>query len=207
MQPGGVSNEANRSQRRRPSMVCTGRAAATGLVSRRRVPVILEPGGDPRGAYVHDRRRRDSHAGPTSGSQNAADARLEAALRRMTLDELNRLQHTMFEQLRDGLPSNEQITKALERQDVEAGAWFHSRESEGQAVKAMMFLGALAVAIAWMTYRGRPAPARRLQDAIARTSTAHVYMLPIPRSDPCFCGSGALFRTCHGQPPVASIAI
>jgi hypothetical protein len=169
--------------------------------------VIIGPAGGPRDVYVDHRPRPGSRADLASGSRNAADARLEAALNRMTLDELNRLQDTLFEQLRMGLPSNEQIAKALERQDVDVAAWFRFRESEGRAVKSMMLLGALAVAIAWMTYRGRPAPTHRLQDAIARICEDHVYMLPIPRSDPCFCGSSTRFRACHGQPPVASPAV
>jgi hypothetical protein len=135
---------------------------------------------------------------------NAADARLESILRRMTLDELNRLQDTLFEQLRAGLPSTEQIAEALQRHDAGVAGWLRNRESDAAAVKVVMLLGALAVAIAWLTHRNMPAPTRRLQDAIARVSEDHVYMLPIPRSDPCFCGSGGRFRACHGKPPVAS---
>ena len=125
----------------------------------------------------------------------------------MTIDELNRLRDAMFERLRTGLPAVEQIAKALEHQDVEVAAWFRFRESDEEAVKSMMLLGALAVAIAWMTFRGRPAPAGRLQDAIARICEDHLYMLPIPRSDPCFCGSGTRFRTCHGKVPLAAPAV
>jgi hypothetical protein len=169
--------------------------------------VIIEPRGDPSGMSVDHRLRLGRHADLASGSLNAVDARLEAVLSRMTLDELNRLQDTLFEQLRTGLPSIEQIAKALERQHVEVAAWFRFRESDGRGVKSMMLLGALAVAIAWMTYRGRPAPAGRLQDAIARICEDHVYMLPIPRSDPCFCGSGSRFRRCHGKVPLAAPAV
>lgn len=165
---------------------------------------ILGPNRDPSSMYVDHRVRRGRHTDFATGSPNAVDARLEAALSRMTLDELNRLRDALFERLRTGLPAVEQIAKALERQDVEVAAWFRFRESDEEAVKSMMLLGALAVAIAWMTYRGRPAPAGRLQDAIARTCEDHLYMLPIPRGDPCFCGSGSHFRTCHGKVPLAA---
>jgi hypothetical protein len=125
----------------------------------------------------------------------------------MTLDELKRLQGTLLEQLRTGLPTVEQIAKALERQDVDVAAWFRSREAEGGAVKSMMLFGALAVAISWMTYRHAPAPPRRLQDAIARIGNDHVYMLPIPQDSPCFCGSGSRFRACHGKVPLTTPAV
>ena len=143
------------------------------------------------------------------GSQpyDVADVRVESALRAMTLDELICLQDVMFERLRAGLPSSEQIARALEPHSVEVAAWFRFREVRGEAVKVVMLLGALAVAIAWMTHRHTPAPTSRLQDAIARVREDHVYMLPIPRSDPCFCGSGSRFRTCHGRPPVAVPAV
>jgi hypothetical protein len=168
------------------------------------MPVILGPSGARDVSVEHRLRGRAELA---SGSQNAADARLEAALGRMTLDELNRLQNALFEQLGTGLPPNEQMAKVVERQDVDVAAWFRFRESDEEAVKSMMLLGALAVAIAWMTYRGRSAPAGRLQDAIARICEDHLYMLPIPRSDPCFCGSGIRFRTCHGKIPLATPAV
>lgn len=138
---------------------------------------------------------------------NAADVRVESALRAMTLDELTRLQDVLFERLRTGLPSGEQIARALEPHSAQVAAWFRFREARGEAVKVVMLLGALAVAIAWMTHRHAPAPTPRLQDAIARVREDHVYMLPIPRSDPCFCGSGSRFRTCHGRPPVAVLAV
>ncbi len=143
----------------------------------------------------------------TSETIISADAHLEAVLVALTLDELSGIQDVLFDQLRTGLPSTEQITKALERQSAEVAAWFRFRESPGEAVKIVMLLGALAVAIAWLTHRNMPAPARRLQDAMARVREDHVYMLPIPRSDPCFCGSGGRFRACHGRPPVAAPAV
>jgi hypothetical protein len=138
---------------------------------------------------------------------SAADARVEAVLIGMTLDELSLLQDILLDQLRMGMPTSEQIAKALERQSVEVAAWFRFRQSAGEAVKIVMLLGALAVAMAWMTHRHMPAPTRRLQDAMARVHEDHVYMLPIPRSDPCFCGSGSRFRACHGRPPMAAPAV
>jgi hypothetical protein len=142
-----------------------------------------------------------------TGNASSADARIESVLTAMTLEELSRLQDILLEQLRTGLPSSEQIAKALERQSVEVAAWFRFRQSTGEAVKVVMLLGALAVASAWMTHRHIPAPTHRLQDAMARVREDHVYMLPIPRSDPCFCGSGGRFRACHGRPPVAAPAV
>jgi hypothetical protein len=139
--------------------------------------------------------------------RHAADAHVESVLGRMTLDELNAMQDVLLEQLRGGLPSSEHIARALERQSPEVAAWFRFREAPGEAVKVVMLLGALAVASAWLTHRSTPAPTSRLQDAIARVREDHVYMLPIPRSDPCFCGSGALFKGCHGKPPVAAPAV
>jgi hypothetical protein len=143
----------------------------------------------------------------TSGDLLSADARVEAVLVRMTLDELSRMQDALLAELRTGMPSTEQIAKALERQSVEVAAWFRFRQATGEAVKIVMLLGALAVAIAWLTHRHVPAPAHRLQDAMARVREDHVYMLPIPRSDPCFCGSGSRFRSCHGRPPLAAPAV
>jgi hypothetical protein len=143
----------------------------------------------------------------TTGNTSAPDAHVEAVLNGMTLDELTGLQDVLLAQLRTGMPSSEQIVKALECQSVEVAAWYRFRESPSEAVKVVMLLGAIAVATAWMTYRRVPAPPHRLQDAMARVREDHVYMLPIPRSDPCFCGSGNLFRTCHGRPPLAAPAI
>jgi hypothetical protein len=144
---------------------------------------------------------------PAPGSRNTVDANVESALSRMSSDELSRLQDILLGQLRMGLPSSEQIAKALERESTEVAAWFRFREAPGEAVKVIMLLGALAVATAWMTHRHMPAPVPRLQDAIARVREDHVYMLPIPRSEPCFCGSGARFRGCHGKPPMAAPAV
>lgn len=134
---------------------------------------------------------------------NAADVRLELALTRMTLSELNSLQDHLHALLRAGLPSNEHLAKALEGHDVDVAGWLRFRESHDDAVKVVMLLGAIAVAIAWLTYRHMPAPTRRLQDAVATVREDHVYMLPIPRNDPCFCGSGGRFRACHGKLPSA----
>ena len=137
----------------------------------------------------------------------SADAHVESVLVEMTVDELSLLQDVLLAQLRTGMPSTEQIAKALERHSVEVAAWFRFRQASGEAVKIVMLLGALAVAMAWLTHRHMPAPNRRLQDAMARVHEDHVYMLPIPRSDPCFCGSGSLFRSCHGRPPLAAPAV
>ncbi|MEU0498539.1 SEC-C domain-containing protein [Mycobacterium sp. NPDC006124] len=143
----------------------------------------------------------------TIAHRSSADAYVETALVGMTLDELSHLQDALLEQLRTGMPSTEQIARALDDHSAEVAAWFRFRQSTGEAVKIVMLLGALAVAIAWMTHRHVPAPDHRLQDAMARVREDHVYMLPIPRSDPCFCGSGSRFRSCHGRPPLAAPAV
>ena len=168
--------------------------------------VILDTGGDPGGMAGDRHLRCGRRADLASGSLNAVDARLAAALRHMNLDELNRLRDTLFEQ-HLGLRSVEQLAKAVERQDVDVAAWFRLREPEGEGVKSTVLLGAVAVAIAWVTYLGRPAPIQTLQDAIARICEDHVYMLPIPRSAPCFCGSGSQFKKCHGKVPLAAPAV
>jgi hypothetical protein len=149
----------------------------------------------------------DSRADPGLASRNAADARLESTLNSLTLQELTGLQGILIEQLGRGLPPVEQVAKALERQDVDVAAWFRFREAREDAVKLVMLLGALGLSIAWMTHRNAPAPTGRLQDAIARISEDHIYMLPIPRSDPCFCGSGSRFRACHGKLPLPPVAV
>jgi hypothetical protein len=149
----------------------------------------------------------DSPADLALASRNAADARLESVLNSLTLQELTGLQGILIEQLGGGLPPIEQVAKALERQDVDVAAWFRFREAREDAVKLVMLLGALGLSIAWMTHRNAPAPTGRLQDAIARISEHHIYMLPIPRSDPCFCGSGSRFRACHGKLPMPAVAV
>ena len=134
------------------------------------------------------------------------DARLETALCALTLDELGRLQETVLELLRDELPSSTQIARAIDTDHHEVAAWFRFRQAD-DAVKALMLLGALAVAIAWLEHRHMPAPAGRLADVVARVDEGHLYMLPIPRTADCFCGSRARFKSCHGKPPVAVPAV
>jgi hypothetical protein len=149
----------------------------------------------------------DSPSDAVVALRHAADARVESVLNQMTLDELSALQDTLFEQLRMGLPPADQIADALERHSADVADWFRAREPHSEAVEVVMLLVALAVAIAWLRHRGTPAPNHRLQDAIARVRDDQVYMLPIPRCDPCFCGSGSRFRACHGRPPMAVPAV
>ena len=144
---------------------------------------------------------------PTRPSHGRADARVESALRRMSAEDLGRLQDVLLGQLRGGLPDTEQLARAVEPQSAAVAAWLRFREVPDEAVRVVMLLAALAVGVAWWTHRHSPAPVPRLQDAIARVREDHVYMLPIPRSEPCFCGSGARFRGCHGKPPLAAPAV
>ena len=142
-----------------------------------------------------------------AASRHAADAGVESALRRMSVEELSRLQDVLLGQLRTGLPSTEQLARAVESESLDVAAWFRFREAPDEAVRVVMLLAALAVGVAWRTHRHSPAPVPKLQDAIARVREDHVYMLPIPRSEPCFCGSGARFRGCHGKPPLGAPAV
>jgi uncharacterized protein YchJ len=143
----------------------------------------------------------------TSRSANSDDVRVESVLNGMTLEELAAVQDTLFEQLRTGLPPAERIAKALERESAGVADWFRLQAFRGEAVEVVTLLVGLAVASAWMRRGGTPASTRRLQDAMARVREEHVYMLPIPRDDPCFCGSGSRFRACHGRPPNAAPAV
>jgi hypothetical protein len=155
------------------------------------------------------KRRRVSQARTYTAHHpsHPADERLETVLNSMTLDELNGLVSTLHQQLRDGLPPITHLAAALEHQNQDVASWLLSRETREDAVKVVMLLGALSVATAWMTFRRTAAPEQRLQYALATVSERHVYLLPIPRHHPCFCGSGVRFRGCHGKPPAAAIAI
>jgi hypothetical protein len=138
----------------------------------------------------------------TSSNAQRIDARLESALDRMTLEQLTRLRSTLSAELCFGLPPISQIADALEPLDDEVAVWLRVRKSPDEAHRVVMLLAALTVAIAWMGSRQRPSPAGRLQEAIARVCDKHVYLLPIPRSGPCFCGSGNPFSSCHGVVPL-----
>lgn len=131
------------------------------------------------------------------------DERLDAVLRGMTSDELRRLQTELYETLRIRLPSVEQIAKGVESQSNGVASWLRARETGDESIKPVMLLGAVAVAIAWWTHRSRPAPAFDLQQVIGGVAAGESYLLPIPRCDPCFCGSATKFKCCHGRPPNA----
>jgi hypothetical protein len=139
--------------------------------------------------------------------RTALDERLEVALRDMTIDELRRLQEPLHELIREGLFSTVQIADVVEGQSREVAGWLRFRETRDEAVKVVMLLGALAVAIAWLTYRAKPAPTQSIQQVIQNVDEGHPYLLPIPRCDPCFCGSGTKFKGCHGRPPNAEPAV
>jgi SEC-C motif-containing protein len=140
----------------------------------------------------------------TSRKANTRDVRVESVLNGMTLEQLGAVRDTLFEQLRTGLPPADRIADALEPESAEIANWFRLQALRGEAVEVVTLLVGLAVASASMEHGGMPASTRRLQEAMARVRKEHVYMLPIPRDDPCFCGSGSRFRVCHGRPPVAA---
>jgi hypothetical protein len=132
------------------------------------------------------------------------DERLGMALRDMTVDELRRLQETLHTLIRQGNASEAQIAKAVESQSNDVATWLRFRRTGDDAATMELLLGTLAVAIAWLTYRAKPAPTRNIQQAIDSIDEGHPYLLPIPRCDPCFCGSGTKFKNCHGRPPSAA---
>jgi hypothetical protein len=155
---------------------------------------------DPRVAEI----RYDTE--PCTRQRTALDERLAVVLRDMTIHELRRLQEPLHELIREGL-STVQIAEIVEGQSKEVAAWLRFRETRDEAAKVVMLLGALAVAIAWLTYRAKPAPTQSLQQVIENFDEGHPYLLPVPRCDPCFCGSGMKFKSCHGRPPNAAPAV
>ena len=135
------------------------------------------------------------------------DEQLVAALEHMTLAELVALQQVLHEELRTGRPTTAELAKAAGGRSIEVAVWMRFHANHTESAKIVMLLGALAVSIAWMTYRGTPAPVTTLRKAMTIIEEGRVYMLPIPRTDPCFCGSRATFKSCHGTPPVAAPAM
>ena len=133
------------------------------------------------------------------------DERLAMALHRMTVDELRRLQETLHTLIREGNASEAELAKTVECQSKDVGTWLRFRGTRAD-VATVVLLGTLAVAIAWLTHRGKPAPVPSIQQAIDNVDEGHPYLLPIPRCDPCFCGSGTKFKSCHGRPPSAAPA-
>jgi hypothetical protein len=127
------------------------------------------------------------------------DARLESALQRCSPGELLDVQALVLRMRADRSAAD----------DVAAGLpdvtrWLQERGDRDSDAKTFMLLGAVALALAWLTHRARPAPTDRLRQALTTIGDGHAYMLAIPRSGPCFCGSDSQFRYCHGQPPVAA---
>lgn len=159
---------------------------------------------------VRQRVEARGHSHQSGAAQRAVvDERLETVLHDMTVDQLRRLQGTLYELLGDGLLSTDQfastdIAETLEGQSKDVADWLRDRQTRDDAIKIVMLLGALAVAIAWLTYRNRPAPAQNILQVIHSVDEGHPYLLPIPRSDPCFCGSTTKFKNCHGRPPNAA---
>lgn len=140
------------------------------------------------------------------------DERLQAALHDMTIGELRSVQATVYDMLGDGpLATNRlesaDLANAVEPQSNVVADWLRTRQTRDGATKVLMLLGALAVAIAWWKYRDRPASIRDLRQAILLVDEGHPYLLPVPRCDPCFCGSNMRFKCCHGRPPNAVPAI
>lgn len=132
---------------------------------------------------------------------NDVDAHLETALQDCTLDELCDMRAMVLRSSDSRSAMNEVATRI-----PEVAHWARFRGGADGDVDAMVFmlLGALALAIAWLQHRSQPAPAHRIQQALAAINDGHPYLLAIPRSGPCFCGGARQFRHCHGRPPVAA---
>jgi hypothetical protein len=128
------------------------------------------------------------------------DARLESALGSYTLAELEALQDTLQWLHREGF-SVDATAVALQENSADTASWLTLGGRMDDA-KITVLLGALSVAIAWQTYRARSAPSGDIRRAIERIDAGVLYTLPIPRHKPCFCGSEARYRDCHGRPPV-----
>jgi hypothetical protein len=135
------------------------------------------------------------------------DSQLIAALNQMTLAELMSLQDALNNALGSGHVTTTAWAQAIDGHSTEAAIWLCSHPYRDEESKLVILLATLAVAIAWMTYRKSPASESDLQQAMGTARDGHAYMLPIPRGDPCFCGSRAKFRLCHGMPPVAEPAM
>jgi SEC-C motif len=155
------------------------------------------------GAETHIAAVRSYHPA-ISRQRMVLDERLGMAICGMTVDELRRLQEALHTLIREGNASEAQITKTVESQSKDMVTWLRFRRTGDDAATVVLLLGALAVAIAWLTYRAKPAPAPSIQHAIDSIDEGHTYLLPIPRCDPCFCGSGTKFKNCHGRPPSAA---
>jgi hypothetical protein len=135
------------------------------------------------------------------------DAQLVAALQRMDLADLAGLQQTLHQELRDHGSTNASLATALGAHSIEVAVWLRFQQYSDDSDKVVMLLGAVAVAIAWMTYRNSPASTSNLHQTMATIREGRVYMLPVPRTDPCICGSHSNFKSCHGMPPVAAPAM
>lgn len=139
----------------------------------------------------------------TTDTQSVVDARLHATLGTHTLAELIAVQHTLQRLHRDG-NAVDHIASALQRDSAVVAQWLSPCDRRDDEDKVLLLLGALAVAIAWHTYRARPASADDLLYAFERIESGVSYTLPIPRHKPCFCGSEDRYRDCHGRPPMAA---
>lgn len=129
------------------------------------------------------------------------DAGLESALGSYSLAELHAVQDSLQKMHRDGHTVG-QIVVAIQKDSADVAVWLSTPDHRHDADKVMMLLAALAVAIAWQTYRARPADPGGLLHAIERIESGVAYTLPIPRHKSCFCGSEDRYRDCHGRPPI-----
>lgn len=130
------------------------------------------------------------------------DARLGSALRNMASDQLRALQRSLQELHRSGQTASE-IAQTIQVQAKDVALWLWCRASCNDVAAVPMLLGAIAVAIAWLSYRNQYAPEDRILGAIKTIGEGRAYMLPIPRQGPCFCSSDAVYKNCHGHPPIA----
>ena len=132
------------------------------------------------------------------------DEHLAMVLHDMPIDDLRRLRETLHALTLEGMASEVLIAKTVESQSKCAATWLRYRGTRSEAATELILLGTVAVAIAWLTYRATPAPTQSIRQAIDTIDEGHPYLLPIPRCDPCFCGSEIKFKNCHGRPPSAA---
>ena len=148
------------------------------------------------------------YGGPAERLWLAVDEHVVAALHDMTVDDLRQLRGALVEarrgELSPSLAEDAIITNYVARQLNTVYSWLYADDGRERHAKTMVLLGAVAVAIAWWTYRTQAAPLQSIRHATELVDEGHQYMLPIPRGNPCFCGSDETFKGCHGRPPHAA---
>jgi SEC-C motif len=116
------------------------------------------------------------------------------------------LRDVLHAALVDDTPSVADVADIVAIYSIGTAEWVRSREGDEPTDVVMMLLSAVAVAIAWWTHRHMRPPVESIRTIVSSIDNGDAYLLPIPRSEPCFCDSGLRFKACHGRPPVANPA-